>query len=88
MDRGSKYKTFSESDTRKAKDINDFKGEIVGRVYTLNKNIEDLDYCILCKQKIIRTCPCSYSCKTCLQGHVTYVERDGKTKVGDPHKMS
>jgi hypothetical protein len=86
IDRGSKYKTFSETDTHKAKDINDFEGKIVGRMYSLNVDIKDLDTCIICKKEIVSTCPCPYSCKTCKNGHITFVERDGKTKEGNPHK--
>ncbi len=85
MDRGSKYKTFSDSDTKKAKSIDDFKGEIVGRVYSLSKNIEDLDLCPKCKSEVVRTCQCGYSDKTCKNGHIWYIDRDGSTKYGNPH---
>ncbi len=85
LDRGSKYKTFSDGETRKAKDINDFKGTVVGRNYSLSKNIEDLDYCPKCKSEVVHSCQCGYSDKTCKNGHTWYIDRDGSTKLGNPH---
>jgi hypothetical protein len=85
-DRGSKYKTFSDSDiNRKAKNIDDFKGTISGRNYTLNKNVEALDICPKCNSPVIRTCNCAYSDKHCKYGHIWYVERNGDIKFGNPH---
>lgn len=85
LDRGSKYKTFSDTDTAKAKSIDEFKGEVVNKLYHINKNIEDLDLCPKCKEISIRTCNCGYSDKSCKNGHVWYIDRDGKTKFGNPH---
>lgn len=82
----SKYKTFSDTDiNRKTKDINDFGSAIAGRIYSLNKNIEDLDACPKCKSVVVKTCQCGYSDKTCKNGHIWYVDRDGSIKNGNPH---
>ena len=44
------------------------------------------DVCPTCEGNIVTTCNCAFSDKKCAQGHIWYTDRDGKSKVGNPHK--
>lgn len=87
--RDPRYKTFNEHG--KAKKNEKFKGTDTGPSYAVyGQPPEDLSemLCPLCSQKspAVMTCPCVHNDMKCVAGHSWYMDRDGKIKVGDPHK--
>ena len=46
-------------------------------------NVEE--QCPVCSSEAKFSCPCGYSDKTCPQGHTWFTDRNGKTKLGNPH---
>ena len=85
--RDSRYKTFSETDKKKKSHMDKFKSVAVGKQYaSLATKIDEADtICPVCKEKAIDYCDCVYSDKKCKEGHVWYIDREGETKVGNPH---
>ena len=41
--------------------------------------------CPECYEKAVKTCNCVNSDKTCVNGHVWYMNREGAIVLGDPH---
>lgn len=83
VNRDSQYKTFTEG-----KNTKKFGTTTVGKQYAkIDENNEESDLiCPKCSLPALQTCPCAYSDKTCNSGHIWYTSRDGKVKVGNPHK--
>jgi hypothetical protein len=84
------YKTFSEGKKSRNKD------EVFGTT-SIDKNSQYMkasptegdeieDKCPKCQEGVVQTCFCCYNDKTCANGHVWYTTRDGKVKIGNPHK--
>lgn len=84
--RDRRYKTFDETDTKKKKNMDRFQGTNVGNQYaTIVMTQEDLDNCPTCGEIPTSTCPCAYSDKTCVNNHIWYTDREGKSIIGNPH---
>ena len=80
------YKTFSDGEKKK-KDMKKFKNAEVGDRYSTYKiEVNEDDNCPVCEEKYIYSCPCAYSDKKCSKGHIWYLDREGRKKVGNPHK--
>ncbi len=80
------YKTFTEGQRTKK-----FGNTNVGNQYAsvsqyAQKDVDRTESCPVCREKVVETCHCVYSDKKCSQGHVWYVDREGKTISGNPHK--
>ena len=77
------YKTFTEGKRQK-------KDEKFGNTQTVTKySISQtilVEQCPICQEGAIYICPCANSDKKCSNNHVWYVNRDGKTITGNPHK--
>lgn len=85
VDRDNKYKTFTEGKKTKK-----FGTTSVGNQYAkysdIDENKEDDLNCPKCKEPSLETCPCAYNDKKCGKGHIWYTSRDGKIRLGNPHK--
>lgn len=81
--RSSKYKTFTEG---KRKRKNEKFGTTTLAAQYVKYGDLDAEHCPVCDEPPALTCPCGFSDKHCGKGHVWYTDRDGETKVGDPHK--
>jgi len=44
------------------------------------------DICPVCESKAMYSCSCSLQDVMCAKGHIWYVLKSGKVKVGDPHE--
>lgn len=86
LNRSNQYKTFTEGKRTKI-----FGTTSVGNQYAKyseieeNKQKDDL-ICPKCSQPSLETCPCAYNDKKCDKGHIWYTSRDGKKRMGNPHK--
>jgi len=80
--KSSIYKTFTPG--LKAK-----KNEKFGKTTTETKygqyDFEE-EKCPECNVSPTKLCFCGYSDKTCENGHTWYYDREGKIRVGNPHK--
>ena len=85
--RGNVYKTFTEG--AKAKKKEKFGSTISGNKYMSSSDLttdKKIVYkCPECSEEAVKLCQCGYSDKTCPNGHVWYNDREGNTKVGNPH---
>ena len=45
-----------------------------------------VEKCPICQEDAIYICPCANSDKKCNNNHVWYINREGKTVEGNPHK--
>lgn len=80
--RNSMYKTFTEG--KKAKKKEKFGKTVAGKQYATYGEI-DSETCPECNTPSVATCHCAYSDKKCSNGHIWYINRDGKIKSGNPH---
>jgi hypothetical protein len=80
------YKTFD--DKAKGKKKEEFKTtELVDKYGNNNyEKDEETEMCPICSEIAVYTCYCVYNDKKCSNDHVWYLERNGKIKVGNPHK--
>jgi len=77
----SKYKVFNGE---KKKNMDKYKSRTTGKNYGSSlSQIEDK--CPVCKEESIYICPCGYSDKKCKNNHIWYIDREGLSKVGNPH---
>jgi hypothetical protein len=83
-DRNNKYKTFSEGEKKK-KNMNKFKSMSVGKQYATREITVNTETCPKCKKEPVYTCPCAYSDKKCINDHIWHTDREGKSKLGNPH---
>jgi hypothetical protein len=84
--RSSVYKTFNEEDTKKKKDMKEFKTVKSGNQYANRGGVEnEEEKCPICKKPQTSVCPCGYNDKTCSEGHTWWTDRDGKIKTTNPH---
>ena len=83
--RYSVYKTFTPDLPKKKNEK--FNNTVVGGLYQYSSNgvTTEKEQCILCESEIVYECPCAFSCKRCVNNHISYMTRDGKRTVGDPH---
>lgn len=86
-DRSSQYKLYS-STGRKKSDMAHFKNTSTGNPYASVSTPADSDefMCPVCSVYSVDKCFCSYSDKTCPNGHIWYTNRKGEVVVGNPHK--
>jgi hypothetical protein len=82
----SKYKTFDETNKKKAKSMEEFGTNAQTQYANTGKLTHEYDAkCPTCSGVSVSTCPCGYSDKKCSNGHVWYTDRNGKIKMGNPH---
>lgn len=79
----AKYKTFTEG-KRKKKDEN-FSTIQTVKNYSTSLEVS-VEKCPICQEDAIYICPCANSDKKCNNNHVWYINREGKTVEGNPHK--
>lgn len=80
------YKTFSEGEKKK-NNMKKFKSIEVGDRYsTIRYETTEDDNCPVCEENFVETCNCAYSDKKCKNGHIWYLDREGRKKPGNPHK--
>ena len=78
------YKTFTSDTGEKFENVKEFGNIETGKQYSnYLENEEEL--CQVCGLKAVTVCPCSYSDKTCTNGHIWYTDRCGKICMGNPH---
>ena len=82
VNRDSQYKTFTEGGKKTKK----FGTTTAGKQYATYEIKNDDDICPKCSLPSLETCPCSYNDKKCEKGHIWYTCREGKVKLGNPHK--
>lgn len=83
--RGNVYKTFTEGKKRKKKEkfgSTTVNGNKYSSAVTEDKIVHN---CPKCSEEAVKVCPCGYSDKTCPNGHVWYIDREGMVKNGNPH---
>lgn len=83
--RGTMYKTFSDTDNTTKNNIDKFKSTVVGKTYAAYGDTTVTDKCPICKQIPVSICNCIYSDRTCANNHKWYVNRDGEIVKGNPH---
>ena len=84
VSRGQIYKTFnSESKPRKKEVFG--STEAIGRYVQVGR-VDDDTKCPQCDETFVTQCNCVFSEKTCSAGHIWYIDRDGATVQGNPHK--
>lgn len=49
-------------------------------------DVQKTDICPSCETKALYSCDCEFGDMMCTNGHMWYVQKDGKVIVGDPHK--
>ena len=77
------YKTFTEGKRQKKNEK--FSNNQTVTKYSISEAIH-VEQCPICQEDAIYICPCANSDKKCSNNHVWYVNRDGKTITGKPHK--
>ena len=80
------YKTFTEGEKTKKNET--FGNTSVGSQYATIANFtkDEENLCPKCNSPPTSICNCAYSDKKCSNGHIWYTARDGKSKLGNPHK--
>ena len=80
------YKIFDDKAKGKKKEV--FKTtDLVDKYKNDNyEKDEENETCPVCSENSIYTCYCVYNDKKCSNDHIWYIQRDGKIKVGNPHK--
>uniref|UniRef100_A0A6C0LUM4 Uncharacterized protein n=1 Tax=viral metagenome TaxID=1070528 RepID=A0A6C0LUM4_9ZZZZ len=83
--RGNVYKTFTSGKKKKKKELFG-NTTVTGSTYvSVNTEKKIVHVCPKCSDNDVSVCPCGYSDKTCSNGHVWYVDRDGGVRISNPH---
>jgi len=86
LNRSGQYKTFTEGKKTKSFGITS-AGKQYAKYVDIQENKQENDLnCPKCSLPSLEVCPCAYSDKKCQEGHIWYTSRDGKVRLGNPHK--
>ena len=72
------YKTFNEKNK-------DYRSSLRNYDYATFTSGSLEIKCPNCKKDALYQCDCVYKDKQCVNGHIWYVDKDGKIVQGDPH---
>lgn len=80
------YKTFTEGQRTKKFGTTAVGNPYANASYGAPEQVDESEFCPTCREQATETCNCVYSDKRCSQGHVWYVDRQGQSIQGNPHK--